>query len=184
MWKYVQPMTSDELYHSGVKGMHWYQRLYQNKDGTLTALGKRRAAAMRKKYAKAKDKYTELTGKKRITRDKPVTKQKKQEEANGGETKKKSVSEMTDKELQDKINRLTAEQNYARLISQMNPQTTSRGKKFVDKLIDDSLNSLAKGVGDAVGNAAKNYINKTLGEAIADSLKDDKKKDKKVTTNL
>ena len=31
---------SDELWHHGTKGMKWGQRLYQNPDGTLTALGK------------------------------------------------------------------------------------------------------------------------------------------------
>lgn len=32
-----------ELYHHGIKGMKWGVRRYQNKDGTLTAAGKRRA---------------------------------------------------------------------------------------------------------------------------------------------
>jgi len=31
-----------ELYHYGTKGMHWHERLYQNKDGSLTPLGKAR----------------------------------------------------------------------------------------------------------------------------------------------
>lgn len=30
-----------ELYHHGIKGMRWGIRRYQNKDGTLTAAGKR-----------------------------------------------------------------------------------------------------------------------------------------------
>lgn len=31
---------SDELYHHGTKGMHWYIRNYQNPDGSLTPLGR------------------------------------------------------------------------------------------------------------------------------------------------
>ena len=33
---------NDELYHHGVLGMHWGVRRYQNSDGTLTDLGKKR----------------------------------------------------------------------------------------------------------------------------------------------
>lgn len=32
-----------EIYHHGVKGMHWGVRRYQNKDGSLTKAGKKRA---------------------------------------------------------------------------------------------------------------------------------------------
>lgn len=39
MWKYNY---SNELYHSGVKGMKWGIRRYQNPDGTLTPAGKAR----------------------------------------------------------------------------------------------------------------------------------------------
>ena len=35
-------MENSELYHWGVKGMKWGVRRYQNKDGSLTAAGKRR----------------------------------------------------------------------------------------------------------------------------------------------
>lgn len=36
-------MDNNELMHYGVRGMKWGVRRYQNKDGTLTAAGKRRA---------------------------------------------------------------------------------------------------------------------------------------------
>lgn len=35
-------MNEHELYHYGIKGMKWGVRRYQNKDGTLTAKGKKR----------------------------------------------------------------------------------------------------------------------------------------------
>lgn len=39
---YERPLRPDELMHYGVKGMKWGVRRYQNKDGTLTSLGKQR----------------------------------------------------------------------------------------------------------------------------------------------
>ena len=32
--------SSNELFHYGVKDMHWGVRRYQNEDGSLTSLGK------------------------------------------------------------------------------------------------------------------------------------------------
>ena len=38
-------MSDYELYHHGILGMHWGIRRYQNKDGSLTAAGKKRYSA-------------------------------------------------------------------------------------------------------------------------------------------
>ena len=79
---------NDELYHWGVKGMKWGVRRYQNRDGTLTAEGKRRYISDHEDYTRA---HT-----------------------------KKSVREMSDSELNARINRLQKEQQYARLTESPN----------------------------------------------------------------
>lgn len=39
---------SDELYHHGIQGMHWYVRRYQNADGSLTEEGRKRYSKNRR----------------------------------------------------------------------------------------------------------------------------------------
>jgi hypothetical protein len=50
MWAYNQTPSS-ELYHSGILGMKWGVRRYQNKDGTLTKAGKKRAQMTSKRLS-------------------------------------------------------------------------------------------------------------------------------------
>lgn len=40
----------NELYHHGIKGMHWGVRRYQNPDGTLTDAGRRREVKKQRKW--------------------------------------------------------------------------------------------------------------------------------------
>jgi len=43
---------TNELYHHGIKGMHWGVRRYRNEDGSLTEAGKRKAKRERAEDAK------------------------------------------------------------------------------------------------------------------------------------
>lgn len=78
-----------KLYHSGIKGMKWGVRRYQNKDGTLTPAGKRRA----RKQAASENAHPDY---KRAHDKKPV-------------------SQMSDQELRERNNRLQAEKQYSSL---------------------------------------------------------------------
>lgn len=91
----------DELMHYGIKGMKWGVRRYQNKDGTLTAAGKKREREQTRGWSK--------------------------EAKEAQRIKRKSVNQMTNKELQTLNRRLDLEANYKRL----NPSAAQRGLAYV-----------------------------------------------------
>ena len=137
-------METDVLVHHGIKGMKWYQRRYQNKDGSLTPQGKIRYGAVYKKGSKPSTSSSESS--------KPKT---------------KSVSEMSDQELQAAINRKRLEAEYTRL----NPKQVSKGQKFAKAVMNDVVIPAAKNVGKA-------YIEQELKKALGIKNEEKKKKDK------
>ena len=85
---------SDELCHYGIRGMRWGIRRYQNSDGSLTTAG-------RKRYSTCKH-HSIFTRKKTTSKVKTKPAEEK--------PKQKSVSEMSDAELNAFLNRKRLEQ--------------------------------------------------------------------------
>ena len=112
---------TDELYHHGIKGQRWGVRRYQNKDGTLTPAGRKRQA----KFANRHEDYN-------VAHD------------------KKSVKEMSDKELRDRVNRLNMEKQYHSLSN----ETTTAGRAKVENAL-----KIAGLVVSATGTAISIYNN-------------------------
>ena len=117
-----------ELRHYGILGMKWGIRRYQNKDGTLTPAGKKKAAKM-------KDEYTALTGKRLIRKPSPKT--------TPAKPKAKSLKDLSDTELREKINRLQMEKQAIQLQSDL----ASKGEKFTSHIAKQIITPAATSAG-------------------------------------
>lgn len=151
-----------KLYHAGIKGQKWGVRRYQNEDGTLTDLGKKRYArdAGERGYDKKDDAgYYKTTGKKnrredlKVDADRYVEEDRERSKKVLDETaqltgKLKNVvdqslknrkkptmdlSNMTDKQMRDEINRAILERQYNDMFA---PQKPARGREIASKTLD------------------------------------------------
>lgn len=124
-------MSDYELYHYGVKGMKWGIRR------TASQLGHKISGF----YKKQKEsRQAKIAAKKKASR---------------------SVKDMTDAELRDRINRLTLERNaldLERQISSLSPKKISMGKKIADAF------------GPVLVDAGKNAMRQALDKAIKDAM--------------
>ena len=126
----------NELQHHGVKGQKWGVRRFQNSDGSLTNEGRRRYSSDDFKDAKKKiDKGKEVVDGATKAKKKVVEKQHEQKI-------KKDLSEMSDQELRDIVNRLNMEERYTQV---MKSRGLEQGKSRVDKILDYAGTALTIG---------------------------------------
>lgn len=125
-------MPTDELRHYGVLGMRW---------------GVRRTPAQ---LARARGKLTRSTS----DSDKNTS-----SDSSTNKPAKKSISSMTDSELQAAVNRLNLEKRY----KELNPEKVSAGKKFVDTMVKQVITPVMI---DASKNVLRPYIENSIKSAI------------------
>lgn len=169
-------MTTEEfLEHHGIKGQKWGIRRFQNKDGSLTNAGRKRYGDDSGGEKSSSAQKRSFSGRKKTSSS--ISSQKEETQP-----KKKSVSEMSDDEIQSAINRMRLEQSYTQLLAQTSPKPqSSRGQKFASSLFNDVIKPAAISSGKTV---LQDLLTKYMKEITGLSQKDVKALQKEQSQNL
>ena len=158
-------MYENELYHHGIKGQRWGVRRFQNKDGTLTKLGASRLGI--------KNRYDGQTGKllnpvdmrrevhKQVALDYGFAKKglnetknavdnvgglfgKIRKNANAKKASKLDISQMSDKDLRDYVNRYNLEKQF----KNVKAEQYDSGRHSVEEILEYA--GAAVGIGASI----------------------------------
>ena len=156
-------MDNDVLDHSGILGMKWGVRRYQNKDGTLTEEGKKRYARdVRENLSKKKDNRIDTSepdanrwAKEDLERSKRTVdsvsglvkeaQKIERDSAPQAQSTRMDLSHMTDQELRQAISREQLELQYNSLFNQKGQIEVSAGRQRVRNILETSGTVLAVG---------------------------------------
>lgn len=153
---YMSIDSSEAFAHYGRKGMKWGRRLYQNKDGSLTALGRIRYGSKEPPESMRINSDSNTSNASRGSSGESRSGSSSNSKSGSSSNKmylksedgkiyeldlldsrkrvKKSIEDMSDNELQNSVNRLRNEKAYQDLMNELHPKGKTRGEVANDIL--------------------------------------------------